>query len=96
MLDLSYKMNERPFLDYGDVIYHNQRDDLMVLIERVQYNAAIIVSGCWQGTSRLELYDETGWESLSDRRMVGRLTTFYKIINGLAPYLTDHTVIMAT
>ena len=49
--------------DYGDVIYHNQRADLMDLIECVQYKAALIVSGCWQGTSREILYEELGWES---------------------------------
>ena len=91
VLDLSYKMYVRPLLDYGDVILHNQRMDLMELVERVQYKAALFVSGCWQGTSREELYDELGWESLSDRRWARRLTSFYKIHNGLAPsYLTDH------
>ena len=30
-----------PHLDYGDVIYQNSRTDLMDLIERVQYKAAI-------------------------------------------------------
>ena len=73
-------------LDYGDVIYHNSRTDLMDLIERVQYKAVLIVSGCWQGTSRTKLYDELGWECLSDRRWVRRLTIFYKIQNGLAPF----------
>ena len=57
VLDLSYKMYARPHLDYGDVIFHNQRMDLM---DRVQYKAALIVSGCWQGTSREKLYDELG------------------------------------
>ena len=91
VLSLSYKMHVLPHLDYGDVIYHNSRTDLMDLIERVQYKAAIIVSGCWQGTSRTKLYDELGWESLSDRRWVRRLTLFYKIQNGLAPlYLSPH------
>ena len=46
VLDLSYKMYVRPHLDYGDVIYHNRRADLMDIIERVQYKAALIVSGC--------------------------------------------------
>ena len=32
--------------DYGNVIFHNQRMDLMDLIERAQYKAALIVSGC--------------------------------------------------
>ena len=29
VLDLSYKLYVRPHLDYGDVIYHNQRADMM-------------------------------------------------------------------
>ena len=65
VLNLSYKLYVRPHLDYGDIIYHNQRADLMQLIEQVQYTAALTVSGCWQGTSRERLYDELGWESLS-------------------------------
>ena len=91
VLDLSYKLYVRPHLDYGDVIYHNQRTDLMNLIEQVQYKAALIVSGCWQGTSREKLYDELGWESLSMRRWSRRMTIFYKIHNGMTPsYLLDH------
>ena len=91
VLDLSYKLYVRPHLDYGDVIYHNQRTDLMNLIEQVQYKAALIVSGCWQGTSRERLYDELGWESLSDRRWFRRMTMFYKISNGMTPdYLVKH------
>ena len=91
VLDLSYKLYVRPHLDYGDVIYHDQRSDLMKLIEQVQYKAALIVSGCWKGTSRERLYDELGWESLSDRRWARRLSMFYKIRNGLAPpYLSEH------
>ena len=44
VLNLSYKFYVRPHLDYGDIIYHNQRSDLMKLIEQVQYKAALIVS----------------------------------------------------
>ena len=55
----------------------------MDLIERVRYKAALIVSGCWHGISREKLYDELGWESLSDRGWARRLTIFYKINNGL-------------
>ena len=53
----------------------------MDLIERVQYKAVLIVSGCWQGTSRVKLYDELGWESLSGRRWARRMTIFYIINN---------------
>ena len=88
---MAYKLYIRPHLDYGDVIFHNQRVDMMNLIEQVQYKAALIVTGCWQGTSRGKLYDELGWELLSDRRWFRRLTLFYKISNGYTPsYLSDH------
>ena len=91
MLDLSYKLDVRLHLDYGDVIYHNQRADMMYLIEQVQYKAALIVSGCWQGTSRGRLYDKLGWESLFVRRWSRRMTLFYKILNRRTPpYLLDH------
>ena len=74
---------------YPKILTHNQRKDLMDLIERVQYKAALIVSGCWQGTSRERLYEELGWES--DRRWARRLTIFYKINIGLTPsYLSNH------
>ena len=60
-------------------------------LEQVQYKAALIVPGCWQGTSREKLYAELGWESLAERRWTRRLTLFYKIKNGLAPsYLSEH------
>ena len=85
VLDISYKLYARPHLDNGAGVYDNQRDDLMELFEQVQYKAALNVSMCWQGTSRIKVYDELGWESLAERGWAHRMTTFYKIINGLAP-----------
>ena len=90
VLSMSYEMYIRLHLDYGDVLYHNLRTDLMDLLERIQYKAALIVSGCWQGTSRKKMCEELGWESLSDRRWLRRLTIFYKIAKGLPPYLSTH------
>ena len=62
----------------------------MKLLESVQYNAALIVAGCWKGTNTDRLYDELGWEKLSSRRHFRRLSLFYKIQNGLTPsYLSE-------
>ena len=85
-----YKLYVRPHLDYGDLLYHNQVKDSMSLLESVQYSAGLIVAGCWKGTNILKLYNELGWESLSDRRHFRRLSLFYHIKNGLSPtYLVD-------
>ena len=84
-------MYVRHHLDYADVIFHDSRTYLMDLIEQVQYKAALVVSGCWQGTGRVKLYNELGWESLSGRRWLRRLTYFYKIVSRQTPeYLYKH------
>ena len=54
-LDLAFKMHVRPHLEYGDIIFHERSSELMKLLESVQYQAGLIVSGCWQGTSRNNL-----------------------------------------
>ena len=100
-LDQIYKLFIRPHFDYCDVIYHiptstNNTDRFSILhplmesIERVQYHAALIVTGTWKGSSKNDLYDEVGWESMNDRRRCRRLTQFYKIHNRLTPdYLSE-------
>ena len=85
ILSMTYKLYIRPHLDYGDIINHNQRPNLMILLEQVQYRSALIVLRCWQGTSRDKLHDGLGWESLGRRRWYRRLSAFYKIVNGQAP-----------
>ena len=45
-------------------------------VARIRYQAALAVTGAWQGSSRVEIYEEQGWESLSERRMC----KYYKFI----------------
>ena len=85
VLELTYIMYVRPHLDYGDVIYHDQHSQSMELLEKIQYQAGLIVTNCWRGTSRVKLYKELGWESLSQRRAGRRLAHYYKILNNFAP-----------
>ena len=92
----------RPHLDYGDIIYHipvniNDFDlsltlhPLMERVERVQYQAALAITGTWQGTNRNKLYEELGWENLCDRRWLRRLIQIYKMHNRISPkYLYDY------
>ena len=78
-------MHVRCHLDYGDLIYHDQLTESTNILERVQYNAALAITGCWKGTSKLKVFSELGWESLYNRRHCRRLCLFYKIICGLGP-----------
>ena len=62
----------------------------MKSLESIQYQAALAVTGAWNGTNTKKIYSELGWESLHERRCFRRITQFFKIMNGLTPqYLSD-------
>lgn len=86
-----FKLYTRPHLDYGDILYDISdlsktmvfppitSCQLMEEIEKIQYKAALIVTGAWQGTSRDKIYDDLGWESLQNRRTARKLCMLYEI-----------------
>ena len=92
-----YKVFVRSHLDYCDFIYHvpptisispleKSLNYLMESIEKIQYMGALAVTGAWQGSDRSRLYEEIGWESLSDRHMYRRaLQLNNKLTNNLTP-----------
>ena len=97
-LDRCYKSFVRSKLEYGDVVYHKCpfNKSLMPLsdtnmnksmrnLESIQYKAGLIVTGAWHGTSRSKLYNELGWESLTNRRWFKQMCLFYKIVNNKTP-----------
>ena len=75
----------RPLLEYASVVWDNctlgEKDSL----EKIQHEAARIVTGLTRSTSLLNLYTEIGWLSLSDRRKYQKLILTFKIINGQVP-----------
>ena len=87
-----YKLFLRSHLDYGYLIYDKPfNDSFKKKLEKVQYSAALIITGAIKGTSREHLYKELGLESLSYRRWYHKLVFFYKIGKGLAPlYLQSY------
>ena len=81
-LDQMYKALVRPQLP--------ALNSLMEKIERVQYQAALAVTGAWQGSNCSKLNEELGWETLSDRRMGRWILQIHKIMNNRTPsYLKD-------
>ena len=100
-LILIYKSLVRPHFDYCDTIFHvppptngifdNHAHEsgilpaLMKKVESVQYQAALAITGSWQGTNRVKIYEQLGLESLSDRRSLHRILQIFKIKSNLTP-----------
>ena len=98
-LDQMFKSLVRSHLDYCDIIYHipSRQDQfgvtlnsLMEKVERIQYQAALAVTGAWQGSNYSKLYDELRWESLANRRWCKRILHIHKIVSDGTPlYLKE-------
>jgi len=96
VLENIYKLYVRPNLDYADIIYHkaeevdttfykNNNNNYMKHIEQIQYEAARIITGAWKGTDRVRLYENLGWESLNERRVMRKLCIVYETLDTKFP-----------
>ena len=97
-----YQALVRSHLDYCHIIYHipsHQKQSTLVVtlnlqmekVERIQYQAALAISVAWRGSSCSKLYEELGWETLSDRRMCGRILQIHMISGNKTPsYLKEN------
>ena len=80
----------RPIFEYASEIWDNCGDVNSQKLERLQLEAARIVSGLPIFTKSETIYNELGWESLAERRTRKKLQLFYNIIHGNAPnYLNE-------
>ena len=89
-LDIIYTLFIRPILQYADVAWCNLTKYQENELEKIQIEAAKIVTGATKLVSRDNLYRETCWETLNSRRKQHKLTLYYKMIFFLTlPYLSS-------
>lgn len=80
----------RPIFEYADIVWNNCSQYDANELEKIQNEAARIVTGATRLTSINSLLTETGWETLSARRNKHKLVMFYKMKNNLCPdYLSS-------
>ena len=75
-----YKITVRSVLDYGLVVYYKDLNQSQLRkLDKLQYNAAKLVTGALHFTSQDKLEAELGWESIENRYYFLGLTLFHKI-----------------
>ena len=84
-LQIIYFSFIRPLIEYADVVWDNCPRFLKDQLDKIQMEAARIVTGCSKLVSLLDLTRESGWESLSERRRKHKLLLYFKMVNGLCP-----------
>ena len=59
----------RPQMDFGDIIYDQpQNESFYEKIESAQYKATLVITGAIHGTSRENIRQELGLESLKSMK----------------------------
>ena len=87
-----YKSFIGPHFEYGDIIYEQSyyNTSFHQRLEPLQYNAALAITSAVRGTSKENLYNELGLESLQNRRWYRKLSVYTKLLltNLLLIFLT--------
>ena len=80
----------RPLLEYADVVWDNCTQHEANELEKLQTEAARIVTGATRLVSIDSQRTETGWETLASRRHKHKLLLFFKMKSELSPsYLSS-------
>ena len=82
-LETTYFSFIRLLLEYTDVIWDNCRYYEKLELDKIQSEAARIVSGATKLVSLHTLYEEIGWESLGKRHRKHKILLLYKMFNNL-------------
>ena len=69
----------RPLLEYAYGVWNNCRQYESNELDKIQNEAARIVTGATKFASIDSLHRETGWKTLGSRRKTHKLTMFYKM-----------------
>ena len=80
----------RPTIEYSSIVWDGCSDQDKTALERLQNEAARIVTGLTRSTSLENLYTECGWHSLA-KRFFQKMCFMYKCCNNLVPdYISDN------
>ena len=79
-----------PILEYSSIVWDNCTVYEAEALEKLQNEAARIVTGLTRSVSLANLYSECGWIPLKTRRQEQKQTLIFKAVNGLTPnYISD-------
>ena len=92
LVEIIYIFVIRPRLEYSDVVLNNCTRYQVNALEKLQLEAARIVTGATKLVSLEVLYNETGWESLETRRSNHKMCLFYKMNKNNSRYYLSSLV----
>ena len=79
-----------PILEYASVVWDGCSEQDSVTLQKVQNEAARLVTGLTRSVSLENLFKECGWATLSQRRQQHKLSFMFNVNTGMvSPYIQD-------
>ena len=79
-----------PIVEYASVVWDGCSEQDSVTLQKVQNEAAQLVTGLTRSVSSENLYKECRWATLSQRRQQHKLSFMYYVNTGMVPsYILD-------
>ena len=79
-----------PNLEYASVVWDGCSEQDSVTLQKVQNEAARLVTGLTRSVSLENLFKECGWATLWQRRQQHKLSFMYNVNTGMVPpYMQD-------
>ena len=79
-----------PVVEYASVVWDGCSEQDSQTLQKIQNEAARLVTGLTRSVSLENLFKECGWTTLSKRRQQHKLSFMYKVNNGIVPsYIHD-------
>ena len=89
-LNTIYSSFIMPHYDYCAILYDSASKRALDHLERIHYNAALMVSGCIHGSSKKKVLNSLNWQTLSSRRKERQSVYMFKVSKGYVPvYITQ-------
>ena len=89
-LNQIYLAYVRPILEYSSIVWDGCITQDLNSLEKLQHEAARVVTGRTCSVSLEKLYKECGWAPLSERRQFQKLCFMYKCNYSIVPdYISD-------
>ena len=71
----------QPHFDYADIIYHSANSLHLQTLEKLQYHAALSISGATKGSNKIKVFNTLNWPTLTNRRHQHLLFYTFKVLN---------------
>ena len=80
-LEVLFKSFVLPHIDYCDIIYQSANTGALQHLEKLQYQAALLITGAYRGSNSVKVLNSLKWPKLSTRRNLHMTTFTFKVIN---------------